>query len=149
MFPDTKYDELLSILVRRNSLREEKPLDFSFVGLINKKLINVLLRESGIENLKLPCRDVSIERLESIAKTMKSWTIDVIGTQSWKDAQVTAGGIDVSDVNPKTMESKLIAGLYFAGEILDIDGDCGGFNLQWAWSSGYLAGFNASMHRRI
>ena len=60
------------------------------------------------------------------------------------DAQVTAGGIDVADVNSVTLESKLAGGLYFAGEVLDIDGDCGGFNLQWAWSSGYIAGMNAA-----
>ena len=59
-------------------------------------------------------------------------------------SQVTAGGVDVAEVNPGTMESKIIPGLYFAGEVLDIDGDCGGYNLQWAWSSGYVAGMNAA-----
>lgn len=61
----------------------------------------------------------------------------------WKDfdfAQVTAGGVSVAEVSPYTMESELIPGLYFAGEILDVDGTCGGYNLQWAWTSGYLAG---------
>lgn len=59
---------------------------------------------------------------------------------------MTAGGIDTKEIDSSTMESKLIKGLYFAGEIIDIDGDCGGFNLQWAWSSGYIAGQNASFN---
>ena len=66
---------------------------------------------------------------------------------SWNNAQVTAGGILTADINSKTMESKLCKGLYMTGEILDIDGDCGGYNLQWAWSSGYVAGVNASRER--
>lgn len=61
------------------------------------------------------------------------------------DAQVTAGGVKTDEINNSTMESKLVKGLYFAGEIVDVDGDCGGFNLQWAWSSGYVAGKNASL----
>ena len=62
-------------------------------------------------------------------------------------AQVTAGGILTSEFNPETMESKLVSGLYACGEVLDIDGDCGGYNLQWAWSSGRLAGENAGRER--
>jgi predicted flavoprotein YhiN len=61
-----------------------------------------------------------------------------------KEAQVTAGGIDAKEIEAKTLESKIIKNLYFAGEVIDVDGDSGGFNLQWAWSSGYVAGKNAS-----
>ena len=61
---------------------------------------------------------------------------------SWNNAQVTKGGAITDDFNPNTMESKLVSGLYATGEVLDIDGDCGGYNLQWAWSSGYLAGIS-------
>jgi len=60
------------------------------------------------------------------------------------DSQVTAGGVDVRQVDALTLESKLVPGLYFAGEVLDIDGDCGGYNLQWAWSSGHVAGAHAA-----
>lgn len=62
------------------------------------------------------------------------------GTNSYSNSQVTAGGVDTVEVNNITLESKLVPGLYFCGEVLDVDGDCGGFNLQWAWSSGYIAG---------
>ena len=64
------------------------------------------------------------------------------GPRPVTEAIVTSGGVKVSEVNPTTMESKLVNGLYATGEVLDIDGDCGGYNLQWAWSSGYLAGIS-------
>ena len=68
----------------------------------------------------------------------------MIDTNSFSNAQVTAGGINTKDVNPDTLESKLIPNLFIAGEILDVDGDCGGYNLQWAWSSGYVSALSSS-----
>ncbi|HHT62217.1 MAG TPA: aminoacetone oxidase family FAD-binding enzyme, partial [Clostridia bacterium] len=64
--------------------------------------------------------------------------------KGWTSAQITAGGINTEEINPLTMESALIPGLFFAGEIIDIDGMCGGYNLQWAWTSGFIAGQNAA-----
>ena len=68
---------------------------------------------------------------------------------SWNNAQVTKGGIRTKEINPYTMESRLVPGLYICGEILDVDGDCGGFNLQWAWSSGYIAGSYAADKKKV
>jgi predicted flavoprotein YhiN len=82
--------------------------------------------------------------IDRIAAVLKDWRLSSTGVKSWMYSQVTAGGVDVSEVNPRTMESKLAGGVYFAGEVLDVDGDCGGYNLQWAWSSGYVAGTNAA-----
>ena len=144
LFPEITLDELMSLLEKRRMLREDKPFDFSFIGLINKRFINILLKEAGITALQTPCKDITKEQVKAVANKLKRWIMSISGTQSWSEAQVTAGGIDVSDIDSKTMESKLFPGLYFAGEIMDIDGDCGGFNLQWAWSSGYAAGLNAS-----
>ena len=144
MFCDSSYEDLMEILIKRMNNADEKPLDFSFVGLINKRLIPILLKASGIVDIHKPSKEVTKEELQSICHKLKMWKFEVIGTQSWTEAQVTAGGIEVKDVNPITMESKLVKGLYFAGEILDIDGDCGGFNLRWAWSSGHIAGEYAS-----
>jgi predicted flavoprotein YhiN len=76
---------------------------------------------------------------------LTDWRFKVRGTKGWSSAQVTAGGIDTSEIDPNTMESKLVRGLFFAGEVMDIDGQCGGYNLQWAWSSGYVAGQNAAL----
>ena len=144
LFPQLREEELLFLLKKRCKLRLEKPLDQSFIGLINKRLINVLLKEAKISSVSISCNKVTDKDIAKIAGILKSWSFDILGTRSWSEAQVTAGGIDVSDVNPETMESKIVPGLYFAGEVLDIDGDCGGYNLQWAWSTGYLAGKNAA-----
>lgn len=145
MFPGYSKEELVNMLSIKLGYQPQKPLDFSFVGLINKRLVPVILREAGIEDIKKQCQSIKSNEFENIIRILKNWRFEVTGTNSWSDAQVTAGGIDVSDIDSATMESKLIPGLYFAGEVMDIDGDCGGFNLQWAWSSGYVAGINASV----
>jgi len=144
LFPDLSNLDMEKLIMKRIAFQENKPLDCNFVGLINKRLIPVILKEAKIKNINMISRKIKDSQINSIVKILKQWRFEVIGTQPWKSAQVTAGGIDVKDINPFTMESKLVKGLFFAGEILDIDGDCGGFNLQWAWSSGYVAGTSAS-----
>lgn len=144
MFPELEEAELCEALGIRFGYRPGKTAEFSLVGLLNKKLIPTVLREAGIADLSRPCGSMSYEERASLAALLKGWSFQVTGTQSWSQAQVTAGGVDVREVNPNTMESDLVPGLYFCGEMLDIDGDCGGFNLQWAWSSGYCAGINAA-----
>lgn len=116
----------------------------SFIGIINKKIIPVLLKESGITDIHKPCSDISYNEKISLFKMLKNWNFKVSGTNSFKDSQVTAGGINTKEVNAETLESEILPGVYFCGEILDVDGDCGGFNLQWAWSSGYTAGKSAA-----
>lgn len=145
MFPGYSREELSDMLRIKLGYQPQKPLDFSFVGLLNKRLIPVVLKESGIDDIKKQSRSLKPNEFEKIINLLKGWRFEVTGTNSWSDAQVTAGGVDVRDIDPGTMESRLVPGLYFAGEIIDIDGDCGGFNLQWAWSSGYVAGMNASL----
>jgi predicted flavoprotein YhiN len=81
---------------------------------------------------------------EKIAGILTDWKLPVRGTMSWQNAQVTAGGVATAGIDPRTMESRLVPGLYLCGEVLDIDGACGGYNLQWAWSSGYIAGSSAA-----
>ena len=83
------------------------------------------------------------DELNQLVQVMTNWRLPIRGTKSWPSAQATAGGIDTKHVNPETLESNKIPGLYFAGEVLDVDGLCGGFNLQWAWASGYVAAKNA------
>lgn len=144
MFPDYDYKKLLDLINLRFSYQYDRPLDFSFVGLINKRLIPVILKESKIHNVNRTCSEVSNKEIERITKLLKCWRFEVTGSQSWMHSQVTAGGVNLKDICPDTLESKIVSGIYFAGELLDIDGDCGGFNLQWAWSSGYVAGNYAS-----
>jgi predicted flavoprotein YhiN len=83
---------------------------------------------------------INTKSINTLAYTMKNLKIKIVDTKGFKKAEVMAGGVDTSQIDPKTMESRLVKGLYFCGEVLDIDGDCGGFNLHWAWASGSLAG---------
>jgi predicted flavoprotein YhiN len=99
---------------------------------------------AGIADAGQPCGGVEWREAGLIAGAIKRWRIPVSGTQSWMHAQVTAGGVSTGEIDPGTMESRLAPGLFFAGEVIDVDGDCGGFNLQWAWSSGHLAGASAA-----
>jgi len=141
---DLSEQKLEEYLAGRFQIRPEKPLAFSFVGFINKRLAPVVLREAGIDDVNKPAGQVINRELKNIVKILRDWRFEITGTTSWPNAQVTAGGVDVAEVNAQTLESKIVHGLYFAGEVLDIDGDCGGFNLQWAWSSGYVAGESAA-----
>ncbi|MDR7857905.1 NAD(P)/FAD-dependent oxidoreductase [Tissierella sp.] len=135
-------EELTEYLVNRFKNMPNKTLDSGLIGLINKKLIIPILKELNIDKNK-KVLSLSAEEIKGLAEILTSWSFNVIGSQSWGNAQVTAGGVNTNEINSQTMESKLVSGLYIVGELLDIDGDCGGFNLQWAWSSGYVAGTNA------
>ena len=137
-------DEVKELVESRFSKATGKTIEFSLVGLINKRLIPVLLKEAKIQNLRAPVQNLSVEERNRIIEILIDWRFKIRGTKSWPSAQVTAGGVDTKEIDPNTMESRIVKGLYFAGEIVDIDGQCGGFNLQWAWSSGYVAGDSAS-----
>lgn len=138
-------EEVAELIKKRIFNDPQKPAEASFIGLINKRLIPVVLGEAGIENLKAPAGSLKSRQIESIAAILTGWRFKIRGTKSWPSAQVTAGGVSTREINASTMESKLVEGLFFAGEIIDIDGLCGGFNLQWAWSSGFVAGENAAL----
>ncbi len=138
-------EELKNFLAARFGKMPGKTLEFALVGLINKRLIPVILEQAGFSNLKFPVGSLTSEQRLKIAEILTDWRFKITGTRSWPSAQVTAGGIRTSEINPDTLESNIIKGLYFAGEIIDIDGGCGGFNLQWAWSSGFVAGQNAAL----
>lgn len=111
----------------------------SFIGILNKKLIPTLLKECYIDNIHKSCWDLTWNEKENIYRHLKAWEFDVIGTNGFSNSQVTAGGVNTLEINPDTLESRIVPNLYFTGEILDVDGDCGGFNLQWAWASGVIA----------
>ena len=114
-----------------------------FNGLFHKKLAGALLKRIGISGT-MPVHDLSEENLERLCRICKHFRTYIDKTNPFEQAQICAGGVDTSEIDPDTMESKLVKGLYFAGEILDVDGICGGYNLQWAWSSGYAAGCHAA-----
>lgn len=136
--------DLEKLVSERFKNSRNKTVEFSLVGLVNKRLIPVLLKEAGIRDLKCPVANLAVADRERITKILTDWRFKVRGSKSWPSAQVTAGGVDTKEINPETMESRILKNLFFAGEILDIDGQCGGFNLQWAWSSGFVAGQSAA-----
>lgn len=142
--PKLTEEELLSLLKERfYKFGNGKTASEALIGLVNRKLGDVLLKEAGI-SLQIPSKDVSKEQLHKLVIQLKSLRVDVVGSKTFEQAQVCAGGVDTGEVNNDTLESYLVPGVYFAGELLDIDGICGGYNLQWAWSSGYVAGFHAA-----
>lgn len=111
-----------------------------FSGMINKKLGQFLCKQSGIEKLSKNVGELSEGDIRKLCQNLKKYKIKILDTTGYKNAQVTAGGISLEEVNLETLESKKIRGLYFAGEVLDVYGECGGYNLQWAWASGYKVG---------
>ena len=115
----------------------------SLTGWFPDKLGVALLAEAAIPSDQ-PCTAIPSRQIARLATIIKHFKVPVSATRSFEQAQVTAGGVAVDEVCADTMESKLVDGLYFAGEMLDVDGICGGFNLQWAWSSGAIAGRHAA-----
>lgn len=140
MLPDYTLDEVVGMLKRRPAQAMETYL----IGVLNKALAQVLLKECDISPLSRKSDTLSDGEIRIIAEKIKGWKFEISGIMPWDNAQVTSGGIDLTQVNPETMESKIVKNLYITGELLDIDGDCGGFNLQWAWSSGAVAGGEAA-----
>ena len=116
-----------------------------FTGILNKKLMSLLIKLSGIDEHD-KVRQYTRKQLQAVLQLAKRFPVTVVGTNSDEQSQVTAGGVDTRQVDALSMESKLVPGLYFAGEILDVDGKCGGYNLYFAWASGALAGINAAEH---
>ncbi len=112
-------------------------------GLFPSKLIPVMVKLSGIDP-ELSVNNITREQRLFFVKLIKNVPLNVTGTRGFNEAIITRGGVSVKEVDPSTMESKLIKGLFFAGEVLDVDTETGGFNLQVAWSTGYLAGESAS-----
>ena len=144
LFPDVELEQLDAALEERFTRQGQKPLAMGLVGLLNKRVIPVALAESAIRDQSQPCATLHAADRKRLSALLKDWTFRVTGSQSWHDAQVSAGGISVDDVNAESLESRRQPGFYLCGEVLDVDGDCGGFNLQWAWSSGWVAGRHAA-----
>ena len=110
----------------------------SLGALLPSKLIPVIIELSGIPPFK-KVHEITKKEREGLVSLLKNFTFDILGVCGYEEAVVTQGGISVKEINPKTMESKIVKGLYFAGEIIDVDAYTGGFNLQIAWSTAYLA----------
>lgn len=139
--PDLSEAALINMLRIQAERRAGLPGEELLTGMLHNKLGRTLCRVAGIAGT--PCEALTGEEIRRCGAVCKGFTLNAVGTGGFDTAQVTAGGIRTSEFDPNTLESRFIPGLYACGEVLDIDGDCGGYNLQWAWSSGYLAGRSA------
>jgi len=138
------YNELYEMLKERKRILSHLTMENYFNGMINKKLGQFLSKVSGIEKLSKPVKDLNDSDIRKLCTVLKKYRVKILETTGFKNAQVTAGGVSLDEVNTETLESKIVKGLYFSGEVLDVYGECGGFNLQWAWASGHIAGENAA-----
>lgn len=141
LLPDYDKEALETLKVQRSLLFPGRTAEEFFTGILHKKLMLQLLKLAGIKAGQ-PIEEVVESKKDAFFQLCKAWELTVTGTNSFDQAQVCAGGVPLQEVT-ENLESKKVPGLYFAGEILDVDGKCGGYNLQWAWTSGYLAGKHA------
>ena len=132
-------DAVLEMLVRRRESLPELEAAELFTGMLHNRLGRMLVKYSGI-NAAAGLGRLTDAQLEKAAEAVKDFNLKLLGTEGFDKAQVTAGGIKTGGIDPSTMQSWFMPGLFVCGELLDVDGDCGGYNLQWAWASGYLAG---------
>lgn len=139
LLPEVPREELTMLLFERCAALPKLRSEELLIGILHNRLGRTVLRACGCE-AEAPCGTLREGTLRRIAQQVKRFPLHVNGTMGMENAQVTAGGMRTEEFEETTMESKLCRGLYAAGEVLDIDGDCGGYNLQWAWASGRLAG---------
>lgn len=140
IMPEKTKSEIIYLLNKRKNALSERVTEEFFVGLFNKNVGLLLLKMAGID-MKKKIMQLSDKELLRITSLIQDLNAEVIGVKTFDNCQICTGGIDISEVD-KHLESKLVKGLFFAGEILDISGPCGGYNLQWAWSSGAVCGMH-------
>jgi predicted Rossmann fold flavoprotein len=138
LMPQLSKEKLTNILQARANKESEKPIDLWLQGVINKKLIPIILEQSKSRVRRE--KELNRKEINKLIHSIKNLKLSINDTKGFKSAEVATGGIDTTEVNPQTMESKLIDNLFFAGEILDVDGDRGGFNFHWAWVTGMKVG---------
>ena len=144
LLPHCNDEELTAELQRRADA--QMPMEELLTGILHNRLGRVLTKAAGVKG-KQTADQLDAAEISQIVSAVKAFEVALTEPMGMENAQVTAGGVLTRDFDPQTMESRLVPGLYACGEVLDIDGDCGGYNLQWAWSSGYLAGTHAGKER--
>ena len=141
--PALTKEQLDKRILRDFEENKNKQFKNSLDGLLPAKMVPVIIKLSGILPEK-KVNEITKEERAGLVDLLKNLTMHINGTRDFKEAIITQGGINVKEINPSTMESKIVKNLYFAGEVLDLDAVTGGFNLQIAWSTGYLAGVSAA-----
>ncbi len=137
--PNMSKEKIEKLLHQILKINQNKPICMCLNGFINKKLALYILKICGISG-DLKAKNINNKHIKAIIYTIKNLTFIPKDTKGFGSAEVVSGGVDTTQIEHKTMQSKLIKNLYFSGELIDIDGDCGGYNLHWAWASGYVSG---------
>lgn len=140
LIPKLSKEKLTNLLLGRINEGSEKTIEIWLHGIINKKLISIILEQSKCKAKQE--NELNRKEVSKLVYTLKNLKLSISDTKGFAGAEVATGGINTTEINPQTMESKLVPNLYFAGEILDVDGDRGGFNFHFAWVSGIRAGDN-------
>lgn len=138
LIPEFSKEKLTNLLINRVDATSEKPIAIWLHGILNKKLIPVILTQSKCKSTTE--KELNRKEIGKLVYAIKNLRLSINDTKGFKGAEVATGGVNTVEIDPITMESKLVPGLYFAGEILDVDGDRGGFNFHFAWVSGLRAG---------
>lgn len=141
--PGYTADAIEEKLLKREAYTKDRKGTDILLGMFPEKLSQVLMERAGI-SLKKHRREWKENDCRRLAEQMKGLSFQIFGCRGFEQAQVCTGGVPLSELKGVSMESAIVPGLYLAGELLDVDGACGGYNLQWAWSSGYLAGVHAA-----
>lgn len=135
LVPDVDIDELLT---RSREKHPNQSLKNTLARVLPKRLVEVLIERKLLSDK--PLKQLNPKELSAVSETLQQWRIVPNGTEGYRTAEVTLGGVDTDLLSSKTMECKTVPGLYFVGEVMDVTGWLGGYNFQWAWSSGYVAG---------
>ena len=142
-FPGKSEEELMSLFRERKKGREHMSSADYLLGIFHQKMIPRFLEQARIR-MHTKAGEITKQQMESLVQVIKNNVVTIETTNGFDNAQVCAGGISMEEVNTDTMESRCMRKLYLTGELLDVDGICGGYNLQWAWATGYLAGVAAA-----
>lgn len=142
LLPDYEKDAYEAMCTGRALLQSGRTVEEFFTGMLNKKLMQLFIKMAGLKG-NMPVEQADKAAITYVYELCREWQLHVTGSNPYDNAQVCAGGVDTAELT-ENMESKLVPGVYFAGEIMDVDGKCGGYNLQWAWCSGTIAGCAAA-----
>lgn len=149
LLPDDSRAELMDLFKGRIEHNKEITLENVLCTILHKKLIDMILNVLKIKpNVSISSIKNKENILEQLVELIKGLRYNITATNDFDNAQVCSGGVDTREIDNKTMESKLVKKVYFVGEVLDVDGICGGYNLHWAWSSGYVAGLACAVEEQ-
>lgn len=139
LFPGSTKENLKAEISVRLQKSGDFPVSHALWGLVNEKVSSALCAVGLIPKERM-AKDITEDEMNRLMEVCTSYTVHITGTRGWNEGEFTAGGVSTDELNPQTLESVVQKGMYFAGELIDVDGPVGGFNLSWAWASGWVAG---------